>query len=71
MAKYRQSLPQLEGEFFLTDGGIETTLIFLEERDLPHFASFHLFKTSDGEDALKKYFRTYAEMAQKYHLGSP
>jgi len=69
MAKYRQSLPQLEGEFFLTDGGIETTLIFHDGKDLPHFASFHLFKTSDGEDVLKKYFRTYAEMAQKYQTG--
>jgi homocysteine S-methyltransferase len=69
MAKYRQCLPQLEGEFFLTDGGIETTLIFHDGKELPHFASFHLFKTPDGEDSLKKYFRTYAEMAQKYQTG--
>ena len=29
MAKYRSCLPQLGGDFFMTDGGIETTLIFL------------------------------------------
>jgi homocysteine S-methyltransferase len=69
MAKYRQSLPQLEGKFFLTDGGIETTLIFHDGKELPHFASFHLFKTRDGEETLKRYFRTYAEMAQKYQTG--
>jgi len=27
MAKYRHRLPQLERDVFLTDGGIETTLI--------------------------------------------
>jgi len=29
LPKYRDALPQLGGDFFLTDGGIETTLIFL------------------------------------------
>ena len=69
MAKYRHALSQLRGDFFLTDGGIETTLIFLEGLDLPHFAAFHLFKTSHGEDCLRKYFRTYAELARKHHTG--
>jgi hypothetical protein len=35
MAEYRKSLPQLGGELFLADGGIETTLIFLEGLELP------------------------------------
>ena len=69
MAKYRQGLSPFRDEFFLTDGGIETTLIFLDGQDLPHFAAFHLFKTPDGEGALRKYFRTYAELAQKYRSG--
>jgi len=30
MARYRSALPQLDGRLFLTDGGIETTLIFLD-----------------------------------------
>jgi hypothetical protein len=30
MAKYRDRLPQVGGRLFLTDGGIETTLIFHE-----------------------------------------
>lgn len=69
MAKYRQALSQLRGDFFLTDGGIETTLIFLEGQDLPHFAAFHLLRTPEGESALSKYFRTYAELARKYRSG--
>ncbi len=35
MAKYRNSLPQLGDGLFLTDGGIETTLIFHEGLPLP------------------------------------
>jgi homocysteine S-methyltransferase len=69
MAKYRQALPQVRGDFFLTDGGIETTLIFLEGQDLPYFAAFHLFRTPAGEDALRKYFRTYAELGQNFRSG--
>ena len=69
MAKYRHALPQIRGDFFLTDGGIETTLIFLEGQDLPHFAAFHLFKTPEGEGTLRKYFRAYAALAQKFRSG--
>jgi homocysteine S-methyltransferase len=69
MAKYRHALSQIGGDFFLTDGGIETTLIFLEGLELPYFAAFHLFNTPQGEAALRKYFRTYAEIAQKYRTG--
>ena len=40
MAQLRKALPQLSGEFFLTDGGIETTLIFLEGQELPDLRPF-------------------------------
>lgn len=69
MSRYRNALPQLAGTFFLTDGGIETTLIFHEGLTLPDFAAFHLFKTPAGEAALGKYFRTYAEIAKRYETG--
>jgi homocysteine S-methyltransferase len=69
MSRYRQLLPQLQGEFFLTDGGIETTLIFLEGYDLPYFAAFHLLGTVDGTNALRKYFKSYAELGQQFLCG--
>lgn len=69
MPQFRKALPQLDGDFFLTDGGIETTLIFLEGQELPDFAAFHLLKTRDGEAALRKYFRTYAELAARFGTG--
>jgi S-methylmethionine-dependent homocysteine/selenocysteine methylase len=69
MTKYRNALPQMSGDLFLTDGGIETTLIFHEGLDLPDFAAFHLLKTLEGQAALYKYFRTYAEIAKRFGAG--
>ena len=69
MSKYRSALPQLGRDFFMTDGGIETTLIFFDGQDLPYFAAFHLLKTSEGEQALQRYFRTYADLAKKLNVG--
>lgn len=69
MTRHRSILPQLSGALFLTDGGIETTLIFHEGLTLPDFAAFHLLKTPEGEAALRKYFRTYAEIARRFGTG--
>ena len=46
--KYRHRLPLKAGHTFLTDGGMETTLIFLDGVDLPCFAAFTLLKTPGG-----------------------
>lgn len=69
MAKYRDALPQLGGGFFLTDGGIEATLIFPEGLELKDFAAFDLLGRPGGKEALRKYFRTYAEMATRFGAG--
>ena len=69
MTRYRNALPQLGGDLFLTDGGIETTLIFHEGLELPHFAAFHLLKTPEGRATLRKYFCTYADLAKCFSTG--
>ena len=69
MAKYRNALPQLGGELFLTDGGIETTLIFHDGLELPDFAAFDLLKHADGTAALRKYFRAYGAIARSFNTG--
>ena len=69
IARYRNDLPQLAGDLFLTDGGIETTLIFLEGIELPYFASIVLLQNDEGQDALRKYFRTYAVLTKNYGVG--
>lgn len=69
MSKYRSQLPQLGNDFFLTEGGMETTLVFHEGQDLPHFAAFTLMKTFEGRDVLRKYFVTYVELAKRLSMG--
>ncbi len=69
MLQYRNNLPQLSSDLFLTDGGIETTLIFREGLDLPDFAAFDLLRHEGGYQALKTYFRTYASLARNYQVG--
>jgi S-methylmethionine-dependent homocysteine/selenocysteine methylase len=69
MARYRHALPQLQDDLFLTDGGIETTLIFLEGLELPDFAAFDLLKRPDGTQVLRRYFRTYADLAKRFKCG--
>ncbi|WP_203142782.1 homocysteine S-methyltransferase family protein [Marinobacter mangrovi] len=69
MAKYLNALPQLSGDIFLTDGGIETTLMFHDGWELPFFAAFTLLKSPRGKEALRRYFQTYATLAADYGVG--
>jgi S-methylmethionine-dependent homocysteine/selenocysteine methylase len=66
---YRDSLPQLDGRVFLTDGGIETVLIFHEGMDLPAFAAFPLLADEAGTAALRRYYAPYVEEAAARRLG--
>ncbi|RJG07578.1 homocysteine S-methyltransferase [Noviherbaspirillum cavernae] len=69
MAKYRSHLPQLSQGMFVTDSGLETTLIFRDGIDLPEFASFVLLQSDSGRQRLRDYYRLYAEMARRYGMG--
>ena len=69
MSKYRNALPQLSGRIFLTDGGMETTLVFHDGVDLPCFASFDLMKDAVGEARVRAYYERYIALARKNHAG--
>ena len=69
MSTYRKRLPQLDGGLFLTDGGIETDLIFNDGMELPHFAAFDLLKTEKGTAALRAYYGRYAAIARANGVG--
>ena len=62
-------LPQLGGGLFLTDGGIETVLIFQEGIDLPLFASFDLLKDDEGTETIRTYYEPYLEIARESGSG--
>lgn len=53
----------------LTDGGIETELIFRHGFDLPAFASFPLLEDEAGREALRSYFAPFLDLAES--VGAP
>ena len=69
MLHHPRRLPQLEGGLFLSDGGLETTLIFLEGIELPHFAAFDLLREPSGRAVLHKYYARYAAIARDSKMG--
>jgi S-methylmethionine-dependent homocysteine/selenocysteine methylase len=68
-ARHRDALPQLGETPFLTDGGLETTLIFHDGHDLPYFAAYDLLTREGGEDALRRYFEPYVRIALARGVG--
>lgn len=69
MTTERNRLHLLDEHLFMTDGGLETTLIFHEGVELPYFAAFDLLKTDTGTEQLRRYYRRYAALAQGFRLG--
>ena len=69
MTLYRNSLPQLGNALFVTDGGIETVLIFNEGIELPDFAAFDLLRRPGGEAALRRYYAAYVRIAMQFRAG--
>jgi S-methylmethionine-dependent homocysteine/selenocysteine methylase len=63
-------LPQLAGDrLFITDGGLETTLIFHDHVDLPCFAAFRLMGEERGVQLFHEYFDSYLEIAEACGAG--
>lgn len=66
MKNSKNTLPNESNDLFLTDGGLETSLVFLEGFDLPYFAAFDLLKTQEGYEVIKQYYSRYLNIAKKY-----
>ena len=62
-------LPQLHGRPMVTDGGMETDLIFHHGIDLPHFAAFPLLESARGQALLTDYYDGYAAIARRAGAG--
>lgn len=69
MAVYRDALPQLGGEFFLTDAGLETDLIFNHGIEIPVFAAHTLLGDPQGQAAMQHYFEGFLELARELDAG--
>jgi homocysteine S-methyltransferase len=53
-------------QLLLTDGGLETTLVFHEGVELPHFAAFVLLDAPGGRELLRRYFAPFLEIAREH-----
>ena len=62
------NLPQLE-RLFLTDGGLETDLMFNRGVELPCFSAVLLLRSEEGRKALDDYFRSYLDLARRTGTG--
>lgn len=65
----RSPLPQLSGELFLCDGGIETDLIFNHGIEIPEFAAHTLLPNEKGREVLANYFRSFLNLARESEAG--
>ena len=69
MPLYRHALPQLGEGLFLSDGGLETSLVFHEGLELPCFAAFPLVADPVGRERLRRYFAPYLATARERGVG--
>ena len=71
MPTHARRLPDLEDTPLVTDGGLETDLIFNRGFDLPHFAACVLLDRADGVAALREYFRVRRDRPPPRGGGAP
>jgi S-methylmethionine-dependent homocysteine/selenocysteine methylase len=70
MTRLRQPLPQLTtNRIFVTDGGLETELVFHDGRDLPCFAAFPLLGQRESRARLRRYYDGYLDIARQQGAG--
>lgn len=63
-----QNLPWLSGRY-VSDGGLETSLIYDHGVDLPEFAAFPLVDHEAGRSTLRAYYDEYADVARDAGAG--
>jgi S-methylmethionine-dependent homocysteine/selenocysteine methylase len=63
------TLPHAGNDLFVTDGGMETWLIYSAGFELPQFAAFPLLDDPRGVIALRAYFAPYVEIARNNRVG--
>ena len=62
-------LPQLAGRPMVTDGGLETDLIFNHGVELDEFAAYPLLGDTAGRELLTGYYDAYASIAARAGAG--
>jgi S-methylmethionine-dependent homocysteine/selenocysteine methylase len=65
MPRYRHSVPQLSGDIFLADAGVETDLIFNNGIELRELAKHALMPIPEGRSALSRSFEGFLSLANQ------
>lgn len=60
--------PRIPGRFYLTEGGIETEIMYKWGYELPHFAMFTLLEKPDAAEAIRGMYRRYLDVAAEYGM---
>lgn len=61
---------QREDELYLTEGGVETELMYKLGFELPHFSTFPLFENREAMSAIRGIFHRYLDVVAKYGLSA-
>lgn len=69
MPRYRNALPQLSGDLYLTDAGLETDIIFNRGVEIREFAAHTLLPDPAGREVLADYFRGFLTLANSMGAG--
>lgn len=69
MSRYRHHLNAALGRTLMTDGGLETALIFHQNVELPGMAAFPLLADEAGTAILRSYYEHYARLAERHAMG--
>jgi S-methylmethionine-dependent homocysteine/selenocysteine methylase len=69
MSTYRNQLPQTAEKIFVTDGGLETILVYQQGYELPEFAAFDILRREEGYQVLWDYYKKYIHLARDNNLG--
>ncbi|MGI9316305.1 MAG: homocysteine S-methyltransferase family protein [bacterium] len=65
MANTKSFPPMQEGRFYLSEGGVETELMYKYGFELPEFAMFPLLDNPDAVSKMREMFRSYLEVVAK------
>jgi len=62
--------PLDSGKIYLTEGGIETEVMYKHGFKFPHFAVFELLKNPDAVAALEKMYKDYLDVVAKHQMAA-
>jgi homocysteine S-methyltransferase len=57
-----------KNDIIITDGGLETTLIYKYNIELPYFSCINLLKTDSGKELIYNCLIKYVDISEKYNV---